>query len=329
MSMPFNNNPGRLGLIEVSEDDTHFLVRIHPENRDRAKRINGRQWDGDRKAWVYPKEPLTYEALVEEFQKDAGSFNIRRPKTQRPPGIKPPFQEPDNEELEDQLLEEIPSLDEIGESQEKMYGELEQIREMLGSLRDVAENQSRIIEEVRGTQEETTKVLIKFEPPNHTQQTIKTETVEVLPDSLDLNKQKEIELLEKALIMLACRTTKEKRSFYKWVSKYKPLREPSGFVIRTHEFLKKQLGRIVGDENPHTKFHTLINKARDESLIYRDEKNPADRPISILKTLNEHRNCFGHPDFDQLEEWSRSIVYLMNLALVWSKVVIEAENSNE
>ena len=169
MGMPFNVHPDKIGSIEVFEDSTHFLVRIHPENRDRAKKIVGRQWDGDRKAWVYPKDPATYEALLEEFQKDADNFNIRRPKTKRPLGIRPLVEELDNDELENQFLEESRSLGEIGESQEKMYGELEQIREMLGSLKDVSANQSRILEEVRGTQEEATKVLIKFEPP--TQQT--------------------------------------------------------------------------------------------------------------------------------------------------------------
>ncbi|HEY9903364.1 MAG TPA: hypothetical protein V6D43_13225, partial [Candidatus Sericytochromatia bacterium] len=71
MSMLLSTNPEKFGHIEVSEDDTHFLVRIHPGNRDRAKKIFGRQWDGVRKAWVYPKEPSIYEALVDEFQKDA------------------------------------------------------------------------------------------------------------------------------------------------------------------------------------------------------------------------------------------------------------------
>ena len=328
MGMPFNVHPDKIGSIEVFEDDMHFLVRIHPENRDRAKKIVGRQWDGDRKAWVYRKDLPIYEALKDEFQKDADIFDIRQPKTKRPPGIKPPAEELDNDELEDQFLEENRSLGEISESQEKMYGELEQIREMLGSLRDVSANQSRILEEVRGTQEEATKVLIKFEPL--TQQTTKTETVEVFPDSLDLTRQREVELFEKAIVMLACYTAKEQRSFRNWVSRYKPLREPSGFVMETHEFLKRQLGKLVGDEDLRTNFIPLIKKARDEDLIYRDENNPADRPISILFTLNEHRNYFGHPNFDQCqwEEWNRSILYLMNLALIWSKVVIEAENSD-
>ncbi|WP_414623068.1 hypothetical protein [Calothrix sp. CCY 0018] len=323
--MPLSLNPGKLGQIEVFEDDTHFLVRIHPGNRDRAKKIVGRQWDGDRKAWVYPKNLPTYEALVEEFRKDADSFDIRQPKTKRPPGIKPLIEELDNDD-DYQLLDDTRAIEDIGESQEKMYDELEQIREMLGSLKDVAVNQSRVIEEMRGTQEETKKALVQFE--SSTQQAAKPKIVEILPEYLDLTKQKEIELLERTLILIACRMAKGHK-FHKWVNKYKPLREPSGFVIKTHEFLKKQLGKLVEDESPHTKFYTLIVKARDENLIYRDDNNPADRPISILFSLNEHRNCFGHPDFDQWEEWSRSILYLMNLALVWPKVVMEEEGEND
>lgn len=327
MSMPISFNPQKLGPIEVFEDDTHFLVRIHPENRDRAKKIAGRQWDGERKAWVYPKNLMTYEALIEEFQKDADSFNIRRPKTKRPPGIKPPIEKIDDEEFDEQLSESIRSIEDISESQEKMYGELEQIRDMLGSLRDVAANQSRLLEEVRGTQEQTATALVKLEPPSR--EITETEQVQVLPSRLDLSKQKEVELLEKALVLIACQTAKNNKSFHEWISQHKPLREPSGFVIKTHEFLKSQLAQLVGDDNPHTKFHKLIIKARNDELIYRDERNPADRPISTLFTLNEHRNCFGHPSFDQWEEWCRSILYLINLSMVWSRVVIETEISDE
>lgn len=325
MSMPFNTNPGKCGTIEVSEDNTHFLVRIHPANRDRAKKIAGRQWDGDRKAWVYPKEPLTYEALVEEFQKDADSFEIRRPKTKRPAGIKPSVEESDNDEFEDQLLEEIRSLGEIGESQGKISNGLDEIRVMLESLRDVTSHQSRTLEELRDVQKEANKALIKFEPP--IQQIIKTKTVEILPDSLDLTRQKEIELLEKALIRIASLAANERKSFCDWISKYAPLDRPRDFVSETHEFLKEQLGKIVGDEDPATDFKELIQKAKNENWIYSDRFAPI-QPIPLLSNLNAIRNRFIHPrgEFSQSERWSRSIVYLMNLALVWSKIVIEVEN---
>jgi hypothetical protein len=326
--MLLSTNPEKFGQIEVSEDDTHFLVRIHPGNRDRAKKIFGRQWDGDRKAWVYPKEPSIYEALVDEFQKDADNFNIRRPKTQRPAGIKPPAKEPDDDEFEEQLLEEIPSLGDSGQSQGKIHSELEAMRVMLESLRDDASHQRRTLEELRETQKEATKALTKFEP--RIQQVVKTKPVEVLPDSLDLTKQKEIELLEKALIRIACSTANEKKSFCDWVSKHAPLDRPRDFVSETHEFLKEQLGKIVEDEDPDKDFYNLVKKAENENLIYSERFDPI-KPIPLLKNLNAIRNRFSHSrgEFSQSERWNRSILYLMNLALVWSKVVMEAEDCDE
>ncbi|RUT09512.1 hypothetical protein DSM106972_000060 [Dulcicalothrix desertica PCC 7102] len=328
--MVLSFNPGKLGPIKVSEDNTHFLVQIHPGNRERAKKIPGRQWDGNREAWVYPKNATTFEALLEEFQKDADSFNIRRPPTKRPADIKAPAKKSNYYEFDDQFLEdeEIPSLEDSSDSQGKISSELEHIRVMLESLKDVAANQSRTIEELRETQEEATKILNKFEAP--IQPSVETHIVEVLPDKLDPTKQKEIELIEKALITIACFTSGQQKSFCDWINKYKPLREPTVFVINTHEYLKKQLGKLVGDENPNTRFGALIDKAKHEELIFFDKSDPVDRPIPILFNLNTHRNRFGHSyDSEQWEQWSRSILYLINLALVWSKVVIEAEDSNE
>jgi hypothetical protein len=329
--MLLNCNLGKLGPIEVLEDNTHFLVKIHPGNRERAKKIPGRQWDGNRKAWVYPKDPTTYEALLQEFQRDADSFNIRQPNTQRPADIEAPPSEPDYNKFEEQFLEyeEIPSLEGSGDSQSNIKSEIEHIRIMLESLKDAATNQSRTIQELRETQEEATKILNKFEAPL-TQASVETLIVEVLPEDLDPTKQKEIELIEKALIMIACFTSGQQKSFCNWINKYNPLREPTVFVMNTHEYLKKQLGKLVGDENPNTSFAALVDKAKYEELIFFDKRNPTDRPIPILFNLNAHRNRFGHSfNFDQWEQWSRSILYLMNLALVWPKVVIEAEDCNE
>ncbi|WP_143168355.1 hypothetical protein [Fischerella major] len=180
--MPFDLNSRKHSPIEVFEDDTHFLVRIHPENRDRAKKIAGRQWDGSRKVWVYPKDQPTYEALSEEFENDAHQFDIRRPKTQRPPGIESPVKEPDDSEFDDQILD-------IDNNQGKINSKLEEIGEILNYLKDGALNQDRILGELYGNQAEITQMLAKFELP--VRQTVKTEKIEVLPDNLDLDKPKE------------------------------------------------------------------------------------------------------------------------------------------
>ena len=79
MGSMINPNTNKQGPIRVTEDDSHFLVEIHPNDRDRAKMIPGRQWDGKRVAWVYDKTPDTYTALVSEFKRDApGAIHVDR-----------------------------------------------------------------------------------------------------------------------------------------------------------------------------------------------------------------------------------------------------------
>lgn len=310
MSMPFDT---KSGPIEVSEDETHFLVRIHPSDRYRAKKIVGRQWDGSRKAWVYPKDPPTYEALLEEFQKDADSFDIRKPKTQRPPGIQPPNN--DEEDFEDEIIERSDALGKINE-------ELEQVHIALESLKEYAVEQDRKLDSLREIQEATTEPKV----------------IESLPKSLNLNRQQEIKLVEDALIEIVSysvknlSTTNGKHSFHKWISEYHSLSHPVDFVTTTHEFLKEQLGKLVEDEDPRTSFQELIHIAKNEDLIFYDKNNPANKPtpIDILFDLNHHRNRIAHGS--SLSRWEKShlsILYLMNLALVWSKVVIEPGDNDE
>ncbi|BAZ06300.1 hypothetical protein [Calothrix sp. NIES-3974] len=321
---------GKHGPIEVFEDNTHFLVRIHPQDRNRAKKIVGRQWDGNRTAWVYPKNFATYEALVVEFQRDADHFNIQRPRTEPPVGINTPVNEPDNGEFDSQFLEEIPFNGVIGGNRGNIFSELEQIRVMIESLRDTSAKQNLILEELRVNQEATSNTLTKFKQP--IQQIVKTEADEVFPKFLNLDEPKEKELLEKALIELACLTVgKEERLFRQWVSKHHPLSRPADFVNETHEFLKKHLSKFLKDEDDRVDFIELIKRAKDENVFFSDNSDPTIKPINILYILNHIRNRFAHPPFNftQSDKWSRAILYLMNLALVWSKVVMEAEEEDE
>lgn len=79
MTMPFISNQQSCVPLLVIEDNDNYLVHIDPDDRGRAEKIAGREWDGQREVWVYPKNTETYEALVAEFQKDADLFEISPP----------------------------------------------------------------------------------------------------------------------------------------------------------------------------------------------------------------------------------------------------------
>ncbi|MBD2577943.1 hypothetical protein [Oscillatoria sp. FACHB-1406] len=316
--MPFEVNPGKLGRIEVSEseDGRNFLVRIHPENRDRAKKILGRQWDGNRKAWVYPKTPEVYEALAREFCPDADVFDIRKPITQRYPGSTPP-----EHHVNIDPLEELGSMEDASSSESIVSLELEQVQVMLSSLLNLTENQNDQLTQLYNLQNETAGKLSKLESIDR--ENLSPEPIEVLPAQLNFTDPKQLELIEKALVSLVIQSSANQKSLQEWFAKHKPLREPSAFVTQTHEFLKGQLGKIVGDENKQTNFSKLIDKANRGKFIYSDPSRPQEEPILILKCLNFHRNYFGHPDGIRTEAWKRSILYLLHLPFVWSTIVID------
>jgi hypothetical protein len=321
MTMPFTTNAQKFGPIEISQDDNHFLVRIHPENRDRAKNIAGRQWDGGRRAWVYPKDLPTYNALFAEFKKDADTFGIYPPKTKRPADIKPPPEEADAEEFE-----ELSSIGDLGEVQGKS-DQFELIRETLEAVNALASTQNRSFEELRDHQTETARLLKRIESP--AQETIKAEKIEVLPELLNFDNSKERLLIEKALLAVAYDTSKKSKSFRKWVELQSPIENPNDFVTNTHEELKQQLEKIIGESDTKVNFTDLVKQAQQDKLIYLERDDPI-RVFSILFALNDIRNRFAHArKFHRSERYARSILYLMNLALVWPKIIMDTEDGHE
>ncbi len=104
--MPLSRSSADPFPIEVTENEWQFLVRIHASQKERASRIPGRRWNPEIGRWVYPKSTTTYDALTEEFKRDARVFEIRKPASKRLP--KP--ESPPNDE--DQSLDEWKDLNE-------------------------------------------------------------------------------------------------------------------------------------------------------------------------------------------------------------------------
>jgi hypothetical protein len=70
---------GTMHPVELRESDTQFLLFIHASQKERAKGIDGRRWDMDRRCWVYPKTPRVYDAIIAEFGDDMVSCSAKRP----------------------------------------------------------------------------------------------------------------------------------------------------------------------------------------------------------------------------------------------------------
>lgn len=79
MTMPSISSQQNCVPLLVVEDNNNYLVHIDPSDMERAEKIVGRQWDGRRGVWIYPKNTETYKALADEFQTDADLFEIKPP----------------------------------------------------------------------------------------------------------------------------------------------------------------------------------------------------------------------------------------------------------
>jgi hypothetical protein len=195
---------------------------------------------------------------------------------------------------------------------------------MLVALNESSVMQNQTMEQLCDHQIQIAKCLSKLEPP--TMAAIKTEKIEILPEALNLDTPKERLLIEKVLVQIAYETAQKSTSFSKWLEGHRPLEDSASFVQTIHEKLKQQLEKIAGEANSDIHFNDLIRKIEEENLVFIQRNDPS-RFYQILHTLNRIRNRFSHPRgaFHRCERWVMSILYLMNLALIWPKIKMEAE----
>lgn len=318
MTLPIDPTSANFGPVRVTEDEQHFIVQIHPEQRDRAKKILGRQWDGVRKAWIYRKTPASYDALTQEFQRDAAKFDIRRPKTKRPPtlsiGVSAAATEVQEWEIPDEQVSHHP----------KLQVEIDGIRESLAKLGDLFLGQSRSLDEMQTSQQHISDSLGQLNSAKTSNPT--PPPTEPLPDVLSLNKSSELRVLETTLIHLAFCTAGNSKSLFEWLGKHRPLDRPRDFVTASHNLLNQQLEKIVGVPSQELSFADLVGKAQMDNLIYNERFDPV-QVIPTLRAMNAYRNTLIHASsLSVSESLSRAVLYLINLAFVWPRIMMDDDD---
>ncbi len=75
-------------MIRFVESESALLLFVPYGERERAKRVEGRRWDAERKCWVYPKTARAYDAVISEFGSDIDVLEASRPTATTPPPVK-------------------------------------------------------------------------------------------------------------------------------------------------------------------------------------------------------------------------------------------------
>lgn len=322
-----NTSPNSSGPIVITEVPNHFLVRIPSDLGQRARKIPGRQWDGNRKMWVFPKSISTYQALEAEFKAGADVFAIRRPAdsacVQKTPTTEDSnYASTDAPKTEEEFEEQLTM---VVQQEPERDQDFESLHRLLLGVHEGMTEQRRTLETVLQKNEELSERLAEL---NTTPQAKSKEiqVVKELPEFLDLSQTTDLKLLEKSLIGVAFVTCGRDQAFMNWVLRQKPLLAPFDFVCKTHEYLKQQLEKISGYGGPETNFWDLVKHINAEGLIYCEKFDPV-QVFPILGTMNALRNQFTHQraEIGEAERMSRSILYLMNLALIWRRVMVDEE----
>jgi len=290
-------------IIKVLEENNQFVVEIPPSIKERARRIPGRVWDQQRIAWKYPRTLACYEALKKEFQSDAETFDIRKPK--RIPIPRPAPATDDDDSIFENDFKEL--SEKTSTIHEQFNGLSQQISLLMDGVRVIGESTDGI------------EKLIKDQP--QPAQASESPTDEQ-PRSFDLNSAADLEEIEKPLILIAWASSGQDASFAKWLTKHQPLRRPVQFITHTHEHLHNSLASLVGESDPRrARFVEMIKAARENELIDCGQRHNV---AQILFTLNYHRNIIAHPEGNtEADNLNRSITYLFNVAMIWQDFVSE------
>ncbi|MCC1497996.1 hypothetical protein [Alcanivorax sp. 1008] len=284
--------------IQVIEDASAFLVKIHPRQKERASRIVGRRWDPGKVAWVYPKTLQAYEDLKQEFEKDASVFDIRKPK--RTPLPPPEVRAGD----EDDWLDEDEWRD-LTEKTSDIHSEFQK----------VSKNMEAIQDSIQILTKTTAQLESKISGNENLSESQEWE--------INIESVSGRALIEEALKSLAIEMAENDQSFISYISELSPLTDPNTFVSKTHERLKNELkaqfGNLLQPGDPANFFP--LAKIADAEQAY---------PVRICKTLftmNQSRNYLAHPpeDLSVHEVKARAISYLFCLAFVWKYVGAQPE----
>lgn len=156
-------------MIYVTETATEYLVSVPINEKERAKGIQGRKWDPERKVWVYPKTKKVLEELIAEFGDANSVINVKIPGSEEKSTPREAIQQADNIQIQSQLEEikrQVSQLSTItptkDNNKETLALQLTAMDQQIQSMKQLLDNKEREIEELKrsnaSAQEQTTQL---------------------------------------------------------------------------------------------------------------------------------------------------------------------------
>ncbi len=281
---------GVVSGIDIAATDSELLLFIPASQKERAKAIDGRRWDPDRKCWVYPKTGRVYDALVAEFGDDLVSLSIPRPGGSRQAVV---VETPtsaqlaaENQGLRDEMAKVRDALEQLGAA--ALHGRLSEIQGLEGKL---AARESEALElklrleqldrELLQARHDAALAEAELSRLQVVNNALQADAARGQSEPTDARKE-----FTKTLKELAKYTSGDNQSFMKIIDKSK-LSDESLPVMLYRELERELRQRLKAEDRAG--LAELISQARDSDLLTQDG---ADLAHIIRKQRNKIiRNC--------------------------------------
>ena len=268
-------------VIEINETDNEYLLKIPPWQKERAKEIDGRRWDPERKVWVYPRTPQIYRALLTEFGDDSQAA-ITLPGT--------PTIAPATAKLEEQNADLHKQLQVLNGQVEGLLSAKSDEDKTAAFQSTIARQQAEIAELKRADESNTTEIARLNKA---------IETAEQQVTKIDASD------FEKSLIEIAIACTGNNQEFAK---NLRQTGVTDKLPIEFQKILIKRLRTVL--KEPDANFFELLVQAEDSELF-------PPEAIDLAHAIRKQRNILMHHDIESKTRPLRVIYFVIAYALLW------------
>ena len=295
---------GTRHTVHLRETNTEFLLFIHPSQRERAKSINDRKWDAERKCWVYPKTSRVYDAIVAEFGDDLVAFDIRRPALHSASAQTASLQE-ENHSLKSELEKIHKTLELITEGASGTRTEVQAMEAALAARQnELSEVRVRLQERERELEQLRKWAAVAEAETERLRNANAALQTEVSKRGGPLDAPASFERLVKEAAKDA---TGREAKFCALIDR---LRVNDSLPNELTKLMERELRRMLSCDEQNQNLHDLITLARDSESL-------TERGIDLAHTIRKHRNILTHDNTDARTHNARVLLCLFAASLLW------------
>lgn len=309
-------------VVRLEESDSELLLFVPFVDRERAKKVDGRRWDPQRKCWVYPKSPRTFDALVGEFGDELMAINVPRPSQLGTVAVQATM-EPRSESLNASNVELTNELSALRETMALLHSSVtasDQSKE--GRLQKVLIERERELAQARGELAAAAKEIHRLNATVYASQRdmeqlrrerddyrVKASRATVPASSANRAASVVVDSLFPALKTLAKQTATTSNSFRLFLDNH-VIGDTS--PLELGKFLEGDLRSRIGVYE-RTTLHDLIKQAEDAELI-------SDEGVGFAHLIRRQRNQLAHDSAARATFPMRAVLSVSAAALFWSEL---------